>query len=91
MTRRLLSKSAAQTGPFWGVGKKALERLGDSNYLLVLLSSSREGWVFSKTEVKENIAMGKWRLAQNDYKINMPLPDQNSFSSPEHFLQQVDG
>ena len=87
----LIVKISRSDRPFWGVGKKALERLGDSNYLLVLLSSSREGWVFSKTEVKENIAMGKWRLAQNDYKINMPLPDQNSFSSPEHFLQQVDG
>ena len=90
----LIVKISRSDSPFWGVGKKALERLGDSNYLLVLLTSSREGWVFSRTEVKANIAMGKWRLAQNDYKINrvnMPLPDQNSFSSPEHFLQTVGG
>ena len=46
-----------------------------------MLTSDAEGWVFSKKEVKANIAGDKWRLREKDgnYKINTPLPDQNSF------------
>ena len=88
----LIVKISRSKRPFWGVGKKIIDCLGDANYLLVLLTSSREGWFFSKNEVKANIAMDNWRLGQNnDYKINMPLPDQNAFSSPERFLIRAKG
>ena len=62
------------------------------DYFLVLLTSNTEGWIFSKREVKANIASDKWRLGEKggDYKINMPLPDQNSFFSPENFLRRVE-
>ena len=46
----------------------------------------------AKKEVKANIAGDKWRLREQDrnYKINMPLPDQNSFFSSESFLKRVE-
>ena len=88
----LIIKISRKTKPFWGVGKKYLDLLdGRFEYFLVLLASSNEGWVFSETEVKRNIANDTWRLAKDqNYKIYVPLPDRNSFSSPERFLQMVE-
>ena len=89
----LITKISRSNKPFWGVGKKYLDLLdGRFRYFLVLLVSSHEGWVFSDAEVKRNIAEDKWRLAEKDqnYKINTPLPDRNSFSSPELFLRKVE-
>ena len=88
----LIVKISRSTKPFWGVGKKYLDFLDSSDYFLVLLTSNREGWIFSKKEVKANIARDKWRLREKDcnYKINVPLPDQNSFFSPEHFLKRLE-
>ena len=88
----LIIKISRKTKPFWGVGKKYLDLLdGRFEYFLVLLASSNEGWVFSETEVKGNIANDTWRLAKDqNYKIYVPLPDRNSFSSPERFLQMVE-
>ena len=78
--------------PFWGVGKSYIELLNiSSNYFLILLTSSREGWFFTKAEINNNINSGKWRLreADNNYKINLPLPDINSFITPSHFLKRT--
>ncbi len=88
----LIIKISHSNKPAWGVGKKFLDLLdGRFEYFLVLLVSSDEGWVFSEAEVKRNFAEDKWRLAKDqDYKINMPLPDRNSFSSPESFLKKVE-
>ena len=89
----LITKISRSNKPFWGVGKKYLDLLdGRFRYFLVLFVSSHEGWVFSDAEVKRNIAEDKWRLAEKDqnYKINTPLPDRNSFSSPELFLRKVE-
>ena len=88
----LIIKFSGTNKPFWGVGKKYLDLLdGRFDYFLVLLASGNEGWVFSETEVKRNIANDTWRLAKDqNYKINVPLPDRNSFSSPERFLQMVE-
>ena len=90
--KALIIKMSRKSKPFWGVGKKYLDLLdGRFEYFLVLLTSSNEGWVFSETEVKRNIAGDTWRLAKDqDYKIYVPLPDRNSFSSPERFLQMVE-
>lgn len=88
----LISKMSRKTKPFRGVGKKYLDLLdGRFEYFLVLLASSNEGWVFSETEVKRNMANDTGRLAKDrNCKIHVPLPDHNSFSSPERFLQMVE-
>ncbi len=78
--------------PFWGVGKVFIDFLNNTeNYFLILLTSNREGWFFSKADINNNIKNGKWRLRETDgnYKINLPLPDKNSFISPKHFLKKV--
>lgn len=78
--------------PFWGVGKDYIDLLNNyENYFLVLLVSSREGWVFSKKEINANIESRKWRLRESDnnYKINWPLPDRNSFYSPHTLLEKL--
>jgi len=84
-----ISRSAK---PFWGVGKDYIEFLNNTgNYFLILLTSNREGWVFTKTEINNNINSAKWRLRveDNNYKINVPLPDSNSFITPSHFLKKI--
>jgi hypothetical protein len=78
--------------PFWGVGKDFIDLLNHTeNYFLILLISNKEGWFFTKPEVNNNINSGRWRHreADNNYKINMPLPDANSFIGPSHFLRKV--
>ena len=89
--KMLIVKISRTRKPFWGVGKRYVGFLEQFGFLLVLLVSSSEGWVFSKVEVERNIDGDKWRLAKDqDYKINVPLPDQNSFSSPEQILRRVE-
>jgi hypothetical protein len=77
--------------PFWGVGKKYIDIFNSQDdYYLVLLVSSREGWVFTKSEVNSRIINEQWKLEgkKTDYKIHFPLPDRNSFFSPENFLRK---
>lgn len=84
-----ISRSAK---PFWGVGKDYIEFLNNTeNYFLILLVSNREGWVFTKAEINNNIKSDKWRLREEDknYKINLPLPDKNSFISSSHFMKKI--
>jgi hypothetical protein len=51
---------------------------------LVLLTSSSDGYIFDKEEIKSNIRSERWRLAGDDnYKINSPLPLRNGFSGFE--------
>jgi len=90
----LIVKISRSKRPFWGIGKDFLEPLNkfeQINYFLVLLVSGKEGWVFSREEVNSNIRSQKWKLreADNNYKINRPLPDANSFTSPKTFLKRV--
>ena len=88
----MMVKISRSEKPFWGAGKDILDLLNTlDDYYFVLLISSREGWVFSKSEVNAHIRSKKWnlRVADNNYKINSPLPDKNSFFSPENFLKRV--
>ena len=87
----LMVKISRLEKPFWGIGKKFIDFLNNTDYFLVLLVSNREGWVFSKAEVNSNINNKKWNLreADNNYKIHSPLPDRNSFYSPEKFLEKI--
>ncbi|OPY15015.1 MAG: hypothetical protein A4E66_00228 [Syntrophus sp. PtaB.Bin001] len=86
----IMVKISRSEKPFWGIGKGFIDLLNNTDYLLVLLVSNREGWAFSKDEVNSNIRNKKWNLraADNNYKINWPLPDRNSFSNPEVFLRK---
>ncbi len=86
--RFLIVKISRTKRPFWGVGKKFLEFLdGLNEYWLVLLISPTEGWAFPKAQVNANIRSQRWKVggANQDYKINPPLPDRNGFSSPQRF------
>ena len=90
----IIVKISRSKRPFWGLGKEfvdLLNKFDQIRYFLVLLVSSREGWVFSRDDVNANIRSQKWKLreADNNYKINWPLPDANSFSSTDVFLQRV--
>lgn len=90
--RFLIIKISRSFRPFWGVGKAFIDFLnGLPNYYLVLLVSARDGWVFSKAEVDANIRGQEWRLreADNNYKINPPLPDRNSFGGAKSFRQKI--
>ena len=86
----MMVKISRSDPPFWGIGKNFVDLLNAHDYLLVLLVSDREGWVFSKDEVNSNIGNKKWnlRVKDNNYKINWPLPDRNSFNCPENFLKK---
>jgi len=90
--RIIIIKISRSVKPFWGVGKRYIDFLNHSdNYFLILLVSNREGWFFSKLQINNNIEIGKWNLRKqdNNYKINPPLPDRNSFTSPLNFLEKV--
>ena len=81
----------SRSRPFWGVGVKQIRILEQhGKYYLILLVSDKEGWFFSNTEVKHNIQTQRWKIGHdNNYKINMPLPDANSFSSPGQLLRKI--
>ena len=87
----LLVKISRSQRPFWGIGKKFVDILNQFDFFLVLLVSEREGWAFSKSEVNSNIDSHRWPHRQKDdnYKINPPLPDKNSFSNPRAFLNKI--
>jgi hypothetical protein len=88
----MIVKISRSKKPFWGVGKEIIDLLNmTEEYYLILLTSSREGWVFTKSEINANIKSKKWNLreADNNYKINFPLPDRNSFLSPKNCLKKL--
>jgi len=89
----IIVKVSRTEKPFWGVGKKYIDLLNklSSPYYLVLLTSGRDGWVFDKHDILHNIDMGYWKLSSKDenYKINPPLKDRNSFTSPKRFFEII--
>ena len=88
----MIVKISRSKKPFWGVGKEFIDLLKSlDEYYFVLLISRSEGWVFCKTEVNAHIRSRKSNLreADNNYKINSPLPDRNSFFSPRNFIKRV--
>lgn len=90
--RFLIIKISRSEKPFWGVGKEYIDFLnGLEDYSLVLLTSPTEGWVFSKAQINSHISSGRWALREADgnYKINLPLPDANMFSTTARFLSKV--
>ena len=88
---RLVIKISRIKTPFWGVGVRQITILEQQGkYYLILLVSDKEGWFFSNKEVKHNININKWNIARdNNYKIHMPLPDANAFSSPGQLLRKI--
>lgn len=90
--RLMIVKISRSAKPFWGVGKDIIDLLSDlDDYYLALLISPKEGWLFTKSEVTTHIGSRKWNLrsADNQYKINGPLPDRNSFFSLEKLLEKL--
>ena len=87
----LIVKISRSSPPFWGVRKKIVDLVNSlENYYLVLLVSESEGWVFSKGDVNLKINSGKWKPGHdNEYKINLPLEDRFSFSSPRGFRTKL--
>jgi hypothetical protein len=53
--RFLIVKISRSSKPFWGVAKDFIDFFNELDYYLVLLTSPREGWVFSKSDVIANI------------------------------------
>lgn len=90
----LIVKVSRSERPFWGVGKKYLDLFNELNinYLLVLLISGHEGWVYDKHDVQYHINNGYWKLnvKDNNYKINPPLKDKYSFSSFIQFKKKTE-
>ena len=87
----IIIKISRSDRPFWGIGRKFIELMKNTdNYYLILLVSGKEGWFFSKGEIDSNIRQGRWKLREKDdnYKINPPLPDKNSFNSAKTFLSK---
>ncbi len=90
--RFLIVKISRSKRPFWGLGKEFIDFVNElNNYYVVLLISPREGWVFSKSEVIANIRSEKWRLreADNNYKINPPLPNVSTFAGKARFYEKL--
>ena len=91
----LVVKISRSKKPFFGVSKDIidlLDKMSSINYYLVLLVSNSEGWIYSKSETKNNIDNYMWRLSSNDnnYKINYyTLKDDNLFTSPYDFLNKL--
>jgi len=89
----LIVKISRSEKPFFGVGKPYIELLNLlDNYFLVLLVNSREGWVYSKSEINAYIEKSIWRLndKDNNYKINSyTLKGENLFASPDEFLRKL--
>lgn len=89
----MIVKISRSEKPFGGgVGKDFVDLLNSQDdYYLVLLVSPREDWIFTKSEVNAHIRSKRWNLreADNNYKINYPLPDSNSFFSPRNFLKKL--
>jgi len=86
----LIIKISRSEKPFWGVGKDYIDFLNTlKNYYLVLLTRSSEGWVFNKSEINNFISTKRWNLREkdNNYKINSPLPDKNSFITKKKFYE----
>lgn len=89
----IIVKLSRSTKPFFGVGKGYLDLLNTlNNYLLILLVSESEGWVYDKDAVNRMIAGGYWNLREQDnqYKINHhTLKQYHWFNNTDHFLAKL--
>lgn len=89
----LIVKISRLDKPFWGVGGNYIDFFNSryQEYLLVLLISKCSGWFFRKKEINNFITTERWRLriTDNNYKIILPLPDNNRFYSESMFLSKI--
>lgn len=90
----LIVKISRVKNPWWGVDADYLDKLNDweGQYLLVLLVSANEGWVYTKDEINDNIYNGLWRYREKDYNYKIhyhKLKDINSFPSQRQFLKKI--
>lgn len=90
--RFLVIKISRSEKPFWGLTKSIIDFVNElDDYSLVLLTSPTAGWIFSKSQVNDHIESGAWALrkADGNYKINMPLPEDNAFSLASYFRKKI--
>lgn len=90
----LVIKISRSEKPFWGLTKEIMNALNRHfSYSLILLKSASQGWVFSKEETMYYIERRNWNLDSKglQYKINMPLPDDNIFFGPKGCLKKLGG
>lgn len=91
----LIIKISRSKKPFYGVGSRVIQVANKKcdNYFLILLSSNKSGWIFSKREINQQIKNGFWRerVADKNYKINNGyLIDKYSFTSIQKFWDRVE-
>jgi hypothetical protein len=88
----IIVKVSRSAKPFFGVSKALLDVLNGLDYLVILLVSGSEGWVYGRGSVGRNIEQGRWNLRNDDnqYKINhYALRKDHCFNNIEHFLTMV--
>jgi hypothetical protein len=96
----LIIKLSRIKSPFWGLGEQIINYLNSlkelNNYYLVLLTSEKAGWVFSKSQINNNIENGLWPTAVKEYgegfeyKIHSSaLKDEDSFSTYNQFFEKI--
>ncbi|MBI3502007.1 MAG: hypothetical protein HY063_09445 [Bacteroidetes bacterium] len=90
----LITKISRSKKPFYGVDSRVIEVADEKcpNYFLILLSSNKSGWIFSKREISLQIKNGFWRVAADkNHKINYgDLINKYSFSSIKQFFERVE-
>lgn len=88
----LVIKLSRSKKPFWGLTREIIQALNQYfDYRVILLTPTFQGWVFTKEETNSYIASRAWNLDSkgSQYKINVPLPDENVFMGPKTFLQKI--
>lgn len=87
----LVIKISRSQKPFWGLTKRIMNVFNSHSYHLILLKPASQGWVFSKEETMRYIERRDWNLDSMglQYKINMPLPDDNIFFGPKGCLKKL--
>lgn len=83
--------------PFFGFRKKFMDLFNTLTkttgaYYFVALESNKSGWVLSKDQILNQIAVGSlsYSAKGQEYKINnYNLRDQDGFSSPEGFMRKL--
>lgn len=90
----LIVKISRSKKPFYGVRSNVIEFANKEyeNYFLILLTSDKVGWVFSKRKINLNIKANIWREAKDkNYKINYgTLLESHYFSSCDNFFDRID-
>ena len=90
----LIIKISRIAKPFFGVDKRVIE-YADKNievFYLILLSSEKTGWVYSKEDIKKALKNNRWSYSSNDYNYKIgtnAIDDRYWFNSIPEFYQRL--